>query len=185
MTSGQNTHRPFNGLICKHHDVIGVERRMDSFKANTELRELFKVSTITYLWANLISTHYKPVLPLATFPTPQYPRAYLPAVIPETSLVYHILFWHQTSPWKKNTTLRTITGVCMFWTPVKHIMFVILELCKTMDMTFLRSRQHVLSTHVNTLWNSAYWGFVCLAVIFLWHTWSHRQLLFTWDEGVC
>lgn len=73
MTSGQHTHRPFNRLICKHHDVICVERRMDPFKAKTELRGLFKVSTKTYFWDNLISPHYKPVLPLATIPNPSVP----------------------------------------------------------------------------------------------------------------
>lgn len=55
MTSGQHTHRPFNGLISKHHDVICVERRMDPFKARTKLGGLFKEST--YFWANLISSY--------------------------------------------------------------------------------------------------------------------------------
>lgn len=47
MTSGQHMHRPFNRLICKHHDVIRMACRMDPFKARTELRGLFGVSAET------------------------------------------------------------------------------------------------------------------------------------------
>lgn len=65
MTSGQHTHRPFNRLICKHHDVICVERRTDPFKAKTQFRGLLNVSSETYFWANLISPRYEAALPLA------------------------------------------------------------------------------------------------------------------------
>jgi len=71
MTSGQHTHRPFNRLICKHHDVICMACRMDPFKARIELGGLFKVSAETYFWANITSWHYRPTLPLK-FPTHLY-----------------------------------------------------------------------------------------------------------------
>lgn len=90
MTSGQHTHRLFNRLICKHHDVISVERRMDPFKAKTGLRGLAKVSTKTYFWANLISPHYKPVLPFVTISNPPVTLG-LPTCSYSITSFYHIV----------------------------------------------------------------------------------------------
>lgn len=73
---------------------------------------------------------------------------------------------------KKNTTLRNITGVCMFWTPVKHIMFVILGLYKTMDLTFLHSSLCYLLM-------STYYEIQLTEALFVWQV-GPFWVVFTW-----
>lgn len=73
---------------------------------------------------------------------------------------------------KKNPTLRNKTGVCIFWTPVKHIMFVILGLYKTLDLTFLHSSLCYLLM-------STYYEIQLTEALFVWQV-GPFWVVFTW-----
>ena len=127
MTSGQHTHKPFNGLICKHHDVICVECRMDPFKAKMELIRLFKVSAETYFLA-ISCLHITNLRFLWTqFTALLYPWSQLPTVIPLQSL----------SPLSHCFGHTCFAGfACLSSSPIQHIMhFTLCILCDPQSLS--------------------------------------------------